>query len=289
MNDLDQSSLTEIVSFIGSNQYRFVAAINRRFHDAYLHAFPDNKETEINASTVSHAKICFEEWGMYSALDEDQRQDLCCSAAKHGSLPALLYLCSVNCVLTEWVSVIAAEHGHLHIIEWADRNGSPWNLHACTLAARNGHLHVMQWARTTHGCEWSHIACETAARNAQLHILQWAHESGYQLSVRVCAAAAENGHLHVLKWAHKNGCPWDEWVCTNAAENGHLHVLKWAREYACPWDEGVCVAAAEHGHLHVLKWARAHGAPWTLNKVIDRAQNNGHADIIQWIDDLNSS
>ena len=53
--------IKHILSFVGRNQYRFVAAINKGFKEAYLELFPENKTTHRNASTEKHARICWEE------------------------------------------------------------------------------------------------------------------------------------------------------------------------------------------------------------------------------------
>jgi hypothetical protein len=57
----DTHLLKYIVSFVGTNQYRFVTAVNRNFQAVYRSLYPDNKRTYYNASTVGHATICFNE------------------------------------------------------------------------------------------------------------------------------------------------------------------------------------------------------------------------------------
>jgi hypothetical protein len=41
----------------------------------------------------------------------------------------------------------AAEHGHMHLLQWARANDCPWNAMTCEIAARGGHLELLQWAR----------------------------------------------------------------------------------------------------------------------------------------------
>ena len=107
------------------------------------------------------------------------------------------------------------------LLEWAKKNGCPWNITACAAAAKGGHLEVLQWAREN-GCPWDESTC---------------------------FFAAEEGHLEVLKWARENGCPWSEFTCDYAAKGGHLLVLQWARENGCPWGEFTC--DYEIGRAHV--------------------------------------
>eukprot|EP00230_Micromonas_polaris_P008967 CAMPEP_0117645366 /NCGR_PEP_ID=MMETSP0802-20121206/11508_1 /TAXON_ID=38833 /ORGANISM="Micromonas sp., Strain CCMP2099" /LENGTH=190 /DNA_ID=CAMNT_0005450733 /DNA_START=85 /DNA_END=655 /DNA_ORIENTATION=+ len=42
------------------------------------------------------------------------------------------------------------------------------------VAAEGGHLEVLQWARAT-GCPWDEETCEYAAGGRHLEVLQWAH------------------------------------------------------------------------------------------------------------------
>ena len=60
INDLDTTLLSEILSFAGPNQYYFIATIDRRFKETYSQVFPNNKMSFVNASTVEHAKFCYE-------------------------------------------------------------------------------------------------------------------------------------------------------------------------------------------------------------------------------------
>jgi hypothetical protein len=52
--------IQHIVPFVGCHQYRFVAAVNRNLHTAYVTVFP-KKVTRFNLSTTEDAKICFDE------------------------------------------------------------------------------------------------------------------------------------------------------------------------------------------------------------------------------------
>ena len=144
-NPLDHIGiLKHILSFIGPNQYRFVAGTSRRFREAYLDVipsgadepvhydndskepypfFPKNMKTYVNASTVGYAEICWNEIKdknfirFFGLRKEIGQEALSRSAAAHGNLPALQFLRSVNC---------------------------PWHVHFCATAARNNHWHVLK-------------------------------------------------------------------------------------------------------------------------------------------------
>jgi hypothetical protein len=89
--------LKNIVSFIGEYQYRFVAAINKDFHIAYVQLYSNNKETYYNASTVEHAKICLESLSLHHRhiihfLVANPNTQIWNSAIRHGSLSTLQFL-----------------------------------------------------------------------------------------------------------------------------------------------------------------------------------------------------
>ena len=58
---------------------------------------------------------------------------------------------------------LAAEGGHLAVLQWARAHHCPWDAATCYAAASGGHLDVLQWARK-HGCPWNKQACYLAAR-----------------------------------------------------------------------------------------------------------------------------
>jgi hypothetical protein len=173
----DVNLLHEILFFLGRNQYRFVAAVNRNFHTAYLHAFSNNTRTSIDVSTIRHTKICREDM-MTHPLWHWHPDRLLESLKRHGYFLVLRYLFIAKCKLGD-TCASAAANGHLHLLQCAPQFKCPWDRNTCAEAARNGHLHILKWARE-HKCPWDK---------------------------KTCARAAENGHMHVLMWARENGCP----------------------------------------------------------------------------------
>ncbi len=130
-------------------------------------------------------------------------------------------------------ATVAAEGGHLKVLQWARSQGCPWDGQTCAMAARGGHLEVLQWLRTQ-GCPWN----------------EWTGKN-----------AACRGHLKMLKWARSQGCPWDETTCDQAARGGHLEVLQWVRSQGCPWSSMTCKSAAEGGHLGSCNGPEAKAVP----------------------------
>ena len=269
--------LKNIISFVGCDQYRFIAGANRSFQEAYLKVFSENKRTYFNASTEELARFCWSEigpnhWNHQMALSE--------SAAKHGSIPSLQYLRSVRCDWNARTCAAAAIIGDLDVIKWCRGNGCWWNEATCAAAAEGGHLKVLKWCREN-DCPLDSSVCSAAARSGDLKILKWCRENDCPWDDDTCSSAAKGGHLEVLKWCRENGCLWDKDTCEYLAESGHLEVLKWCRERGCPWDEWTCTYAAANGRLEVLKWCRVNGCPWD-ERTFEAATRGHHWRVMQW-------
>ena len=58
---------------------------------------------------------------------------------------------------------LAAQAGHLHILEWARNNGSEWNEATCMAAAKAGRWNIAKWC-IDHGCPCSQ-SLRTKIRN----------------------------------------------------------------------------------------------------------------------------
>jgi hypothetical protein len=314
IKDLDDLLLSKIISYVGQNQYRFVATLDRRFHKHYAQLFPNDTSTYLNASTLEVAKFCVEElrhdslfgtkfcslelaykrfpWEIFYRLFW-----ICQSAAKLGNLPALDFVlseflckfpdkCCKKELYKEFERICsnAARNGHRHILLYAKENDShewyKWNEVTCAAAAENS-LEMLQWVREN-GCPWNSSTCACAAKSGNFDALKWARENGCPWGTMTCAYAAKSGNMNTLKWARENGCRWDYLTCGYAAANGDLEMLKWARKNGCEWDVDTCENAAREGHLEVLDWAWHHGCPWYYEFTTYDAAQKGHLHILKW-------
>jgi hypothetical protein len=154
--EVDTYVLQNILSYIGKNQYRYVAAISKTFHVAYEQLFPNHtKQTYYNASTIERARLCFE----CPILRHSDSVTLCNSAVRYGSLVTLQYLRSIH---------------------------FQWDSTTFDTAAQYGHVHILEYLRT-HGCPHSELVCHAAAKGGQLTALQWAHAHDFPWDAFVCA------------------------------------------------------------------------------------------------------
>jgi len=188
--------------------------------------------------------------------------DICNANARAGNLEVVRWACKNGFHYDALTCALAAESGHLNVLEWLRMiSDCPWDRRTTWVAARNGHLPVLQWV-LSNGGEYDNGTIARAAFGGHIHIMKWLREKGYSWDKVTCSFAASGGQLDALKWAINNGCLWDEDTCLAAANSGFLEILKWARANDCPWDARICVFAARKGHQHIIEWALDNGVPW---------------------------
>ncbi len=106
--------LKHVLTFVGENQYRFIAGVNRCFQCAYSDVFPENKCSYLNASTEKLARFCWSEMHPRYHFFEVA---LCRSAAAHGNIQSLQFLRSVHCRWDAGTCAYAARYGHLKVLQ----------------------------------------------------------------------------------------------------------------------------------------------------------------------------
>jgi len=300
-------------------------------------------DSTIYESAAKHGHMHIIRWARARGLRPCSR--MCASAAAGGHLDIIqwaagkLVCCGVrtyeqaayggHLAVMQWIfqttstldpsnkaCLLAARHGHLHVLEWQKSTSQELSAYITVEAAKGGHTNVMRWAKTRerawgeHECIWNESVCAEAAHGGHLDALQWARANGCPWDAMTCTDAAIRGHLHVVQWAVANGCPYDaagvaeaaarygyvavlQWlhaihgvlckanVCHQAAAGGQLSSLKWARSVGYSWDDLVCARAASAGSYKVFVWAVTHGCPWDEKECICKAR--GNAEIVQWI------
>ena len=57
---------------------------------------------------------------------------------------------------------MAAQNGHLEVLQWLRANGCPWDTDTCYHAVDQGHVEVLRWVRAN-GFEWDAETRDRAA------------------------------------------------------------------------------------------------------------------------------
>ena len=123
----------------------------------------------------------------------------------HGHLKVLEWVLSNGVQWTIHLYYTAVKSGQLEAVKVLRRLGGPWDTvcdQTCYIAAEHGHVHVLEWARYQ-GVHWNNQTCAAAAGAGKLEVLLWLRQKGCAWDERTCEAAAWAGQIEVLKWQGK--------------------------------------------------------------------------------------
>ena len=221
-------------------QFRYVAAVNRRFRMLYPHAPMTTYESAVLESIATVAI-----WLDDAASDAETHAAGFAAAIRKGDLNLLAWMCSQAqskygfTFCTYEGLVVAATCGNLEVLKWL-RSQDPSCELDCALfrtAARNGRVEVVAWLRSQiqPPCRWDRPVCRAAAARGQLEVLQWMQSLDHPCHwpTRLCEIASRNGHLEVLQWLRSQDPPrpWiHAWCLQNAQFGPHPETIEWLQE-----------------------------------------------------------
>ncbi|KAG2938373.1 hypothetical protein PC117_g11274 [Phytophthora cactorum] len=190
-----------------------------------------------------------------------------------------------------------AEHatikGFLHVMQWIGEcypERTSWKTadggSLMDIAAEFGHLSILQWLHVnrSEGCTTN--AMDNAAAVGNLEIVKWLHlYRGEGCSKQAMNGAAANGHIAVVEWLHEHrgeGC--DKSAVSNAAANGYPAVVRFLLESRREGSTGdaMCQAAAS-GHLEMVQWLYVNRGDSHAGAALRCAAENGHAAVVEWL------
>jgi len=211
------------------------------------HHCPWDKQVYVSAAKNGH-------WDVFRYAHENNcpkgrggsaSSHLCYEAARMGCLEMVLYILQEfdpSTVWDSWTSALAAEGGHLNLLEYAHSRGYPINNLSATLAAKEGHLDILEFM-FQHEYPWDEETCAQAAQNGHWDCLLFAHRHGCPLGTRITYFGAESGNLEIVLYGHQHRDPetgkggWDKRTTAIAAKHGHRNIVEYAYRYNLPWDE----------------------------------------------------
>ena len=195
---------------------------------------------------------------------------------------------------------IAAENGHLEIIEWILAEIQEWQVYEtviyydwisnqiCPAAARKVHLHILKSMPSD--ITW-HPAVEAALQSGQIEVLKWFHERNYidtDESSAICNAA-KSGKTDIVLWLQKEyniqSCSFDA-PMARAIETGNLEMVKYFKKAGAELAPPICAKAALHGQFEILKWMHENGCNWNYDTTTNAAIH-GNLSILQWLVEVN--
>ncbi|KAL5239972.1 hypothetical protein ACI65C_007382 [Semiaphis heraclei] len=188
-------------------------------------------------------------------------------------------------VVTLDVCSVAAYFGQLECLEYAHRQGVPWDVFTCVLAVLGESYRCLTFA-VENGCPLDRSdPVEAAVTIGNLRMLKYLHQNQCPWSSETCTFAALSGQLECLKYARDHGCSWNVRTCTAAVRMDKFECLKYAVENGCPMTTtDPTYEAAMLGRLDMLKYLHEHGCPWSESMCIDVA--TGIAEYVKLLQDL---
>ena len=111
------------------------------------------------------------------------------------------------------------------MVKWCRANGYPWGL-SKLLAAEGGHLEVLQWCIASNAPDVGKSTILEASSRGPMPDPDIS-------KTEVLNAAVAGGHLEIVRWCWQQGYQWDEFTCSCAASGRHMEVLKWLRDKGC--------------------------------------------------------
>lgn len=147
-------------------------------------------------------------------------------------------------------------------MDWAIKQGYPWNKLTAHVAAKSGDLNVLHILYNA-GCPMKSDVFTQSALSGKLDNLEWLKSIGCPLpkTAEACSAAARTS-LECLEWLHKIGCPWNSYTYSAAAKKGKIDCLRYMDQHKCPTRSYACFVAAKNGHLNTLKYLYKHNRCW---------------------------
>ncbi|KAF4028311.1 Ankyrin repeats (3 copies) [Phytophthora infestans] len=187
----------------------------------------------------------------------------------------------------------ATIHDYIHVLQWIGEcfsERTSWMTaeggSLMDIAAELGHLSILQWLHVNRSEGCTTEAMDNAAAVGNLEIVKWLHlNRGEGCTKQAMNDAAANGHLAVVEWLHEHrgeGC--DKSAVSNAAAKGHLAVVRFLLENRREGSTGdaMCQAAAS-GHLEMVQWLYVNRGDSHVGAALRCAAEHGHATVVEWL------
>lgn len=205
-------------------------------------------------------------------------------AINNGRLDQIIVLIQKDAVVTPNNLSVAAEHGHIHILDYFAQLGILPDERAYHWAARSGRINVLDWL-------WNHGLVpdgDTASEsNANfVEVLVWLENHGVVLNEWTPNYVTNS--IEVLEWLEKE----KGWLPTFeaadfAAGRGNMEMLEWMVEREIyPTEEGMINAAVDR-HLETIKWMVSRLGMKPTSAVARAAAYYGHSiEILDYLEEL---
>lgn len=184
-------------------------------------------------------------------------------AAKNNKINIINYAFT-GCISLDDMRLIgmgAAESGNPELIDWALKNGSPYNS-IIQGAARSGNINLLKdaYERNTEKLNMNEIA-ESAVHNDQINVLKWAYEHGANPE-NISIEAAKLNKIKSLLYALSIGAHNIEDIAEVAAKYNSEEILRYLLDnYKNDIDiNKIALIGAQNRHYYIVRLAFKYGA-----------------------------
>lgn len=132
-------------------------------------------------------------------------------AAHTGSIVSFEYLLSLGFSVSEGVINVAANGGHLHMMEWFKTHNYSINYGAvCDSAAINGHINIIEWTMN-HNHKPTMTTFEIAAERGNIKVIEFLKENtDLEYDESICTIAMKHDQNYCLIWLICNDFPFGQ-------------------------------------------------------------------------------
>lgn len=288
---LPDDALQHCFSFVGAGNYRYVASTCRHFRGVYEKKHGKKTRWKAAAASIPCAQLCLGDVRKEAQDEAMALENISFKASEVGLVKVLEWAYNSNdCTIGIYFLTLAARHGRVNVIEWADSKGLllAWhqNLYDIICAAAEfGKINVLEWIfQSGHTGKMDRLsASRIAASFAQESVLRWLKEQGLlYVDWRVWSAATHKDHVSILDWLCREGYRPHYWVLALAVQEDRRHLILWARDHGIECDNiKACTYAAVHGNLPLLQWLRENNFSWN-SCVLSHARQEGHDHVVAW-------
>lgn len=213
-------------------------------------------------------------------------------AAENGHLEMVQYLHSHNVTCTAQAMDHAAANNHMEVVQWFHENRSEGcSTTAMDLAAAHGYLGMVRWLyqNRSEGC--TSFAMETAAQRGHFGMIQFLHGNGLAvISQTAFENAVLNNHIQMAQWMHQNR---SESVVTaylldRAGRHRLFDMIKWliGKEGYDEFIPSAMDGAAAAGHFPIVQYLYSLRKKACSSQAVCKAAEKGHFEIVKWYHDI---
>lgn len=212
-------------------------------------------------------------------------KDICNIAAHYNQFDILVYLFGIGNTDCDSVSLYAACHNSVQMLEWALATGARFECgDVCNFAAQSGSLDVLKCLHARFDITRYGDLCEEAARFGRLSTLKWIIEiCGISRNGgRLMSHAVRSGDMPTIEYVYGIGGELSDLAYKWAVCIGRIDVLQWLIDRECPASNDSCHQAGLRSDVAMLEYLgenglctckRAHSSARGHTKLVNRVKH----------------